>query len=345
MKILVTGDKGYIGTILVQFLIKKGYSVYGYDIGYYEDCLLYNIPNNYHSIFKDIRDIEKSDIDRFDVVIHLAGLSNDPVGEFNKKLTEEINLEATLRLANISKMNGVKRFIYASSQSMYGISNDDGELDEYNSNKNPITTYAKTKWDAECYLNKLNSPNFNVISFRPSTVFGWSPRLRCDIVYNNFIACAFTEGKIEIKSDGTPWRPAVSIDDVCAAFLCGIVAPENLVSGKAFNVGVPNGNYSVRELAEAAGKILPLSKILFTGEHGNDARTYKVSFNKILSELKDYYKFSGDLIIEGNKMVEKFKEINFTSKHFRGSLCNRLPKLHELISNGIIDSDLRRIKI
>ena len=257
MKVLVTGNKGYIGSILTPMLIKKGYDVRGYDIGYFEDCLLHPINENYPHIRKDIRDIEKEDVEGIDAVIHLAGLSNDPLGELSPGLTEEINLQGTLKLAEFAKITGVQRFIYSSSQSMYGISNTDSELDEDDSEKNAITAYAKTKWEAECRLMGMQSENFKVVAFRPSTVFGASPRLRSDIVYNNLVACAFTTGSIEIKSDGTPWRPVVHIEDVCSAFIAGLEAPSELVAGRAFNVGLPNGNFTVRDLAEAAQRSVP----------------------------------------------------------------------------------------
>ena len=289
MKILITGNKGYIGSVLAPMLMKKGYNVRGYDIGYFEDCLLHPFEENYPHIRKDIRDIEKEDVEDVDAVIHLAGLSNDPLGELAPGLTEEINLQGTLKLAEFAKAAGVQRFIYSSSQSMYGISNTDSELDEDDSEKNAITAYAKTKWETECTLMKMQSSNFKVVSFRPSTVFGASPRLRCDIVLNNFVACAFTKGSIEIKSDGTPWRPVVHVEDVCLAFIAGLGAPSELVAGRAFNVGIPNGNFTVRDLAEAAQRCVPSSDLRFTGEHGSDSRTYQVGFKRILTELKDYY--------------------------------------------------------
>jgi nucleoside-diphosphate-sugar epimerase len=219
----------------------------------------------------------------------LAGLANDPLGEFDPKITEEINYQSTLIFAELCKKQKIKRFIYASSQSMYGVSDSTEELDEDNSKKNPVTVYAKTKWEAEKNIKTLNDDTFTVVILRPSTVFGVSPRLRCDIVYNNLVACAFTTGKIEILSDGSPWRPVIHIQDLCNAFISGIEAPEKLVSGQAFNVGIENGNYTVQELAESAQSVVPGSKLIFRNQH-TDPRTYKVSFKRILTELKDYYK-------------------------------------------------------
>ena len=278
-----------------------------------------------------------------DSIIHLCGLSNDPLGEFNKDITREINLKATINLAKIAKKQGVKRFIYASSQSMYGVSQVSEELDEHRSKKNPVTEYAKTKWEAELEINKLNSEDFCVVSFRPSTVFGASPRLRCDIVFNNFVACAYTTGKIEIKSDGSPCRPAIHIQDVCAAFISGLKAPVKIISGQAFNVGIKDGNYTVRKLAEVAQKLVPGSKLTFTNEHGSDSRTYKVSFNRILNDLKNYYKPEWDLKKGGEELIAFFKKNNFDEKLFRGEVTNRLPLLKNILHKKI-DKNFRIIK-
>ena len=199
MRILVTGDRGYIGSVLIQMLLDESYDVTGYDVDYYRGNDLYSTDYSYNQITKDIRDIALDDVKGVDAVIHLAGLSNDPLGALIPQLTEEINYQGTLRLARLAKEAGVSRFIYSSSQSMYGVSNTDEELEEDNSQKNPVTIYAKTKWEAELKLRELGDDNFIVVCFRPSTVFGASPRLRCDIVYNSLVGCAYTTGKIEIK--------------------------------------------------------------------------------------------------------------------------------------------------
>jgi len=344
MNILVTGNKGYIGSVLTQMLIEKCYKVIGFDTDFYQGIEKNEPEGEIKQIIKDIRNISINDLKNIDSIIHLAALSNDPLGEFNQKLTYNINLDATIKLAKLAKQAGIKRFVYASSQSMYGISKVDNELDEDNSEKNPITAYAKTKWDAECELKKLGSNDFTVVCFRPSTVFGASPKLRCDIVFNNLVACAYTTGKIEIKSDGTPWRPVVHIKDVCNAFIAGLEAPKELISNESFNVGIKNGNYTVRDLAEAAQKVVSGCSLVFTGEHGSDSRTYKVSFKKILSVLKDYYKPEWDLIRGGKELVEFFKRINFTEEMFRGRLCNRLPQLKHLVEDNMVDNNLFWIK-
>jgi len=336
----VTGNLGYVGTILTEILTRKDYSVTGLDVKYFKECLLEPASQNIKQINKDIREIVIEDIIGFDAIIHLAGLSNDPLGELNPGLTEEINFHGTVNLAKIANQAGVKRFIYASSQSMYGISETDHELDEDNSEKNPVTAYARTKWEAELILKKMNDQDFTVTCFRPSTVFGVSPRLRCDIVYNNLVACAYTTGKIEILSDGTPWRPVVHVRDVCQAFVAGLEAPIEIIGGRAFNVGLPNGNFTIRELAEAAQRSVPGCELVFLNEH-TDPRSYKVSFNRILSELEDYFTPEFDLDKGGKELVDYFNRVNFSEDDFRGRICNRLPQLQYLQQNKLIDKQLR----
>jgi len=340
MKILVTGDRGYIGSILVPILRAKGYVVIGYDSGYFSENLLESFDEGYKKITKDIRDISLQELEGVDGIIHLAGLSNDPLGEFSPKLTQDINYHATIRLAELARTAGVTRFVYASSQSMYGVSNTQDELDEDDSEKNPVTSYAIAKWNAEQKLHKMTTDDFVVTSFRPSTVFGASPRLRCDIVFNNLVACAYTTGKIEIMSDGSPWRPVVHIKDVCSAFLSGIEAPSDIVSGRAFNVGISNGNFTVKDIAEAAQRSVPGSELVFTGEH-TDPRTYRVSFDRILNELKDYYKPQWNLDMGGKELVELFDRINLKEELFRGRETNRIKQLTFLKEGSLIDDYFR----
>jgi nucleoside-diphosphate-sugar epimerase len=340
VKTLITGDRGYVGSVLAQVLLERSHDIVGFDTDYYRGTDLYSVERSYRQITRDIRDISPEDVRDVEAVVHLAGLSNDPLGELAPNLTEDINLKGTLQLARLAREAGVKRFVYASSQSMYGISNTDDELDEDDSDKNPLTAYARTKWDAELQLKELADENFTIVCFRPSTVFGASPRLRCDIVFNNLVACAYTTGKIEIKSDGTPWRPVVHVRDVSSAFLAGLEAPKELVAGRSYNVGIPDGNYTVRDLAEAAQKAVPGSTLTFTGEHGSDSRTYKISFKRILSELKDYYKPEWNLERGGCELVALFEKTGFTEDQFRGLTCNRLMSLNHLTQSDQINKDL-----
>jgi nucleoside-diphosphate-sugar epimerase len=344
MTILLTGNRGYIGSVLGNMLIERGYEVVGYDTQYYVECDLAQTKRPKRQIVKDIRDVTKQDLLHIDAVIHLAALSNDPLGELTPGLTEEINFRATINLARLAKEAGVKRFIYSSSQSMYGVADTSHELAEDEAGPYGVTAYARTKWDAEVGLKKMNDEHFAVVCMRPSTVFGASPNLRCDIVFNNLVASAYTTGKIEIKSDGTPWRPVVHVCDVSAAYIAGIEAPRELVAGQSFNVGIPQGNYTVRDLAEAAQRAIPGSTLIFTGEHNNDSRTYRVSFKKINTQLKDYYRPTWDLDRGGKELVDFFKTINFTEEQFRGRTCNRLQEINYLIFHQRLNTDLRWIE-
>jgi nucleoside-diphosphate-sugar epimerase len=339
--VLVTGDQGYIGSLLTGLLLERGYAVSGLDAGYFAECLVAARGPSYSSVRRDIRDVTAEDVRGIQSIVHLAALSNDPLGEFSPSLTEEINLQATVRVATVARAAGIRRFVYASSQSMYGVSSTDRELDEDDSEKNPVTTYARTKWAAEQALKELATNDFTVVCFRPSTVFGASSRLRCDIVFNNFVACAYTTGRIEIKSDGTPRRPVVHIRDVCAAFIAGLEAPASLVAGRSYNVGIPNGNFSVRDLAEAAARAVPGSAITYTGEHGSDARTYSVSFARILNELAEWYRPTWSLDRGGEELVGLFRQTGFTETHFRGRRTNRLAQLKHLTESGRLNAELR----
>ena len=344
MTVLVTGNLGYIGSVLTPVLTRRGYRVRGFDSGLFADCTLSEVEAPRDQIWRDIRAIEAGDVEGLDGVIHLAGLSNDPLGELDPSLTQAINFDATVRLGELARNAGVRRFVYASSQSMYGISDSDQALDEYLSEKLPLTAYAKTKWEAELALMSMRAPGFEVTAFRPSTVFGASPRLRCDIVFNNFMACAFTTGSIEIKSDGKPRRPAVHVLDVCEAFIAGLEADASLVDGRAFNVGVADGNYTVRQLALAAQAAVPGTDLVFTGEHGSDSRTYTVGFDRILGELGSHFNPSWDLDRGGAELIRFFRETGFEERHFRGGVCNRLIRIGELIEAGRIDESLRTVE-
>jgi nucleoside-diphosphate-sugar epimerase len=325
---------------MAPMLAKTGYEVIGYDAGYYEDCFLthgHQLP--LIQIKKDLRDADVSDLAGIDCVIHLAGLSNDPLGEFNPALTEDINYKAAMRLAECAKQAGVKRFLYTSSQSIYGVSDTSKEVDE-DSVKNPLTAYAKTKWQCECDLKALCSDDFVIAYLRPATAYGASPNLRTDIVFNQFVAYAFTNKLIEIKSDGSPWRPMSHIRDITAAFKACIEAPAELIQNQAFNVGTANNNYTVRELAEAARICVDDAKLTFTCEHA-DSRSYRVSSGKILTVLNDYYKPEWDIEKGGAELMRFYAEIGFDKAVFEGYKTVRLKCLKRRIEQGTLDSNLR----
>lgn len=341
VRVLVTGNLGYIGTILTHRLRGHGFSVQGLDIGYFADCVVGERPKDPPTFRMDIRDVTGRELRNVEAVVHLAGLSNDPLGEFDPSLTAVVNLDATCRLIDVAKEAGVRRFVYASSQSMYGVADTAHELDEYSSEKAPVTAYARTKWEAEEYLSAQASDRFTPVSFRPSTVFGWSPRQRLDIVFPNLVATALTQGAVRVLSDGTPWRPVVHVDDVCLAFELGLTAPPSLISGRAFNVGYEHGNFTVRDLAEAAVAAVPGSTVDFSKTPTLDNRTYRVSFRRIFEELDGLYSPSWNLASGAEQMVSQWSQAGLTSSDITGPRCVRLNRLKELLAEGRLDDDLR----
>ena len=343
MKILITGNLGYIGSVLSRRLISRGHKVWGFDSGYFQDCVLGEQPDDPVTVLGDIRDITQENLVGYDAVIHLAGLSNDPLGEFAPLLTYEINRDATVRLAQLARDVGVGRFIFASSQSMYGVSDSAAELDEDLSVKEPVTAYARSKWEAEEAVRSMNDPSFVTVCLRPSTVYGWSPRLRCDIVFNNLLGRAFTTNEIRLRSDGTPWRPVLHIQDACTAFEAVLSAPADLVGGRSYNVGPRNGNYSVRDLAEAAARLVPTSTISFANSLESDPRTYRVSFKRIHADLSDSFETKWDLKSGGEEMIEQWSRCDFSTADFLGPTCNRLQQLQMLLEIGKLREDLRLV--
>lgn len=339
-KILITGNLGYIGHVMVPFLVKRGFDVSGLDVGLYIEDILKSVKQPLtRQIVKDTRDVVPDDIMGFDAVVHLAALSNDPLGELDRNLTFDINLNGTMNVAKAAKKAGVKRFLFASSPSMFGISDFDGELPE-EGEKRPLTAYAETKWLAEQQLIELNDDDFTVVFIRPATAYGASPNLRSDVVFNNFCGCAFTTGEIRIESDGTPWRPLAHVEDISRAFYAALSAPKELVAGKAYNVGVPDGNYTVKEIAVAASRAVDGSKLTFAGKPV-DSRSYKVSFNRILAELAEWYKPEWNLDKAGEELVALYQETGFTYEDFTGSRTVRIKRLKELLESGRLDQNLR----
>ena len=340
--ILVTGNLGYIGPILVLRLKSLGFRVRGLDSGLYLSHSLQPIFQPDEQIIKDIRDIDVNDIKDVDGIIHLAGLSNDPLGALTPSLTEEINFDATISLAEQAKSVGIKRFVFASSQSIYGAAPDGAIIDEDSlSNINPLTAYADTKWRAEQKLSTMLDNAFCPVFLRPATVFGMAPNLRVDIVFNSFIGSALTTGNVEIKSDGSPWRPVIHVWDVCTAFILGLISHPEVVAGQAFNVGIKDGNFTVRQIAEAAQRLLPSTTIIYTGEHGRDQRSYQVDFGKIYSTFGSHFKPIFTLESGGASMITALKQIQFNEVDFRGPRCNRLVCINQLLNERLIGNDLR----
>ncbi len=340
--LLITGNLGYIGSVLTP-LLSKDHNITGIDIGYFQKCNLKKITNikNFKQKIKDIRDIKKNDLKNIDCVVHLAALSNDPMGQFNKKITYDINYKATKKLASLSKKMGVKKFIFISSQSIYGISKETQFLDEYKSKKNPVTAYAKSKMMSEKFLSKIKSKTFQVVFLRPSTVFGASPRLRTDIILNNFILNAYLEKKVVILSDGLPWRPILHVKDLCNVIKNLIEKNYKNINGKAFNIGLKKGNFRVIDLAIKVLKKLKNIKIEIINSHNKDQRTYKVSFKRI-------YKLCGKNIIkisaeDGINELMKFFKNNKLSRKTLLRKTTRLDQLNYLIKNKKLNKNLELI--
>ncbi len=280
MKVLVTGSDGYIGVLLAPMLIERGHQVVGIDTGYYRDGWLYNngllkFPT---CINKDIRQITEEDLKGFDAFIHLAELSNDPLGQFYPAITYKINHEGTFELAKKCKKVSIKRFIYTSSCSVYGAGSDDLKTEE--SPVNPQTVYANCKVFVERDLSKIADDNFSPTFLRNATAYGPSPRMRFDIVLNNLAGLAWTCGVITMTSDGTPWRPLVHVLDICEAIICALDAPREVIHNQIFNVGDEKENYQVREIAQIISDTFPECAVTF-GSNDCDNRSYRVSFEKI----------------------------------------------------------------
>jgi nucleoside-diphosphate-sugar epimerase len=339
MRILVTGHLGYIGTILTPFLADLGYDVWGYDTGYYEDCLLGEAIDSKISgqINKDIRKVEINDVKGINAIVHLAALSNDPTGQINPKLTQEINTKGTLRLAEIARDAGVERFIFSSSCSIYGQSEEKALTEE--SIFSPQTAYARSKVDSESGLRKLATKNFSPVFLRNATAYGFSPRLRLDLAVNNLTGWGFTTGQVKLLSDGRAWRPMVHIEDICQAIAEALKATRDVVHNQAFNVGSSQENYQIRDIAHTVAQIVPNCEVTFAEGSVTDNRTYNVSFEKIQRAFPNFMpRWSVRKGIE--QLYAAFKQNSMTYPVFDGRLFTRLKQINYLLENGALNSDL-----
>jgi len=338
-KIIVTGHSGFIGVHLVRLLKEQGYYVIGIDTNYFgEECNFFDYTKPDKEIIKDIRNIEEKDLEDVYAVCHLAGLSNDPMGELNEELTYDINYRASTRLAELSKKMSVEKFIFSSSCSMYGIADGDVALDE-NAKFAPVTAYAISKVKTEMDVKLMGDENFSVSFLRNATAYGISPKLRLDLVVNNLVGWAVTTGSIRIMSDGTPWRPLVHSEDIARAFVAVINAPKNEVSGKSFNVGQNGENYQIKDIAQMVGEIIPNCNVEITGEHGSDSRSYKVNFSKIATELPGF-KPKWKLHQGIEEIYNSYKEHKFNEQMFNGRYFTRLKQLEYLTNNDLINDSL-----
>ena len=337
-KILVTGNNGFIGTILVKLLVEKGYEVTGIDTNYFdEDCNLYPYKNDISEIKKDVRTIAKEDLKDVYAICHLAALSNDPIGELDQDLTYDINYHASVRLAKLAKKLGVKNFIYSSSCSLYGIAGEEALTEE--AEFNPVTAYAKSKVLTEKSILPLSDKDFRVTTLRNATAYGISPKLRVDLVVNNLVGWALTTGQIKILSDGTPWRPLIHAEDIARAFIAVIEAPKEVINGEAFNVGKNSENYQVKDIATMIKAVLPDCEIIITGEQGPDSRTYKVNFDKIERMLPGFDP-QWNLKKGIEQIVEYYKKYGMSDDKFKERFFIRLKQITYLIDKGLVDSNL-----
>jgi nucleoside-diphosphate-sugar epimerase len=338
MRVLLTGHKGYIGTVLTPMLLEAGHEVVGYDSDLFRRCTFGDRIQDIPEIIKDIREVEAADVEGFDAVLHLAGLSNDPLGNFNPDLTYEINHLASVRLAELAKAAGVERYIFSSSCSNYGAGGDDFLTEE--SAFNPVTPYGISKVRVEQDVSKLADDTFSPTFLRNATAYGVSPRLRFDLVLNNLVAWALTTGKIYIKSDGTPWRPIVHIEDISRAFLAALHAPRELVHNEAFNVGRNEDNYRIREIAEIVKDTVPNCEVEFAADSGPDKRCYRVDCSRILSVLPEFQP-QWDARKGAKELYDAYTQIGLTLEEFEGPRYQRISHLQQLIDGGDVDNTLR----
>jgi nucleoside-diphosphate-sugar epimerase len=339
MKVLVTGHDGYIGTVLVPMLLEAGHEVTGLDSFIFGDCVFgRDAAPSIPELRLDVRDVQGGHLEGFDAVVHLAGLSNDPLGDMRPELTYEINHRASTRLALLAKEAGVVRFIFSSSCSLYGAAGDD-MLDE-TADFNPVTSYGWSKILVEQELKKLADATFSPTYLRNATAYGASPRLRGDLVVNNLTGFAFTSGEVLLKSDGTPWRPLVHIEDISRAFIAVLHAPRELVHNQAFNVGRTEENYRISQVAEIVESIVPGSKITFAEHAGPDARNYRVDCGKIARTLPEFEpQWTVRRGVE--QLYEQYLRNGMTYDEFVGPRYLRIKHIQSLQEAGSIDGELR----
>lgn len=338
MRVLVTGHDGYIGTVLTPLLAEAGHDVVGLDTGLYSAGSMGPVPS-VPSISADIRDVEPSLLEGFDAVVHLAALSNDPLGNLDPDLTYDINHRASVRVAESARMAGVERFVFASSCSLYGAAAGGEPLDE-SAPFNPVTPYGESKILVEQDVTSLATDDFSPTYLRNATAYGYSPRLRVDLMVNNLVGHAYTTGKVFIMSDGTPWRPLVHVEDIGRAVRAALAAPRESVHDEAFNVGRNDENYQVRDVADIVAEVVPDSEIAYAEDASGDARDYRVDFTKAAQTLPDFQpQWTVRKGVE--ELFDAYQRHGLTKEEFAGPSFIRLEAIDSLRAEGRLGDDLR----
>jgi nucleoside-diphosphate-sugar epimerase len=338
MRILVTGHKGYIGSVLVPLVQKAGHVVVGLDSDLFQNSVYSKASPPDEEIIKDIRDIEKVDLAGIDAIIHLAGLSNDTLGDLNPELTYEINHRASVRLAELAKEVGVQRYVFASSCSNYGAAGS-GFQDE-TAQLNPVTAYARSKVMVEQDVAQLADDHFSPVFMRNATAYGVSPRIRFDLVINNLTAWAYTTGDVLLKSDGTPWRPLVHIEDISLAALAAVEAPREVVHNQSFNVGQTTENYQMRTLAEIVRDTVPNTRIAFANGAEPDTRNYRVDFSKYEKAFPNH-KLRWTAQMGAKQIYDSYRAFGLGRDDYEGPRFKRIAQLKTLLASGQLDESLR----
>jgi len=338
MLVMVTGNLGYIGTAMCVRVLREGFEVVGLDSDLYRRCTFGDEPISIPTLRKDVRDVTVDDLIGVDAVCHLAGLSNDPLGFMDPDLTYEINYRASADLAEKARRAGVRRFVFSSSCSNYGAGGEE-MLDE-TSSFNPVTPYGESKVLTEQAVSQMADDDFSPTFLRNATAYGVSPRLRFDLVLNNLVAWAYTTGKIMLKSDGSPWRPIVHIDDIARAFIAVLRAPRELVHNEAFNVGRTDQNFRIRQLAEIVADTVPDCRLTFAEGASSDTRCYRVNCDKLPAKVPDFSP-QWTARMGAKQLYEAYRRTGLSLEQFEGSRYQRVGHIRMLLEQGVLDRSLR----